>query len=297
MTGAPAPRRQLRVEHVMGTTVSIDVREPFVEPRALEAAIAWLHDVDDRFTMYRDTSEMHRLATGRLRFEDASPDVRAVVTLADDLCARTDGYFDARRHRADGLLDPSGVVKGWSVDEAVAGLRLAGARNFQVAVGGDLVVAGEPEPGRAWRIGIRHPDLPGDTAAILEVSDLAVATSALYERGGHIRDPHTGEVPAGLRSLTVVGPALTITDAFATAAFAMGEPGIAWVARQPGYGALGITRLDRVVWTSLVDSILVAPGGEPGRVPDEPPASHAPLSVAGLTGDTRTEGLPQELSR
>jgi thiamine biosynthesis lipoprotein len=149
------------------------------------------------------------------------------------------------------------VVKGWAVDEAVAMLRVAGARNAQVIAGGDLVAIGEPEPGRPWRIGVRHPDLPDDTAAILAIRDLAVATSGLYERGDHIVDPHTGVPPRGLRSLTVVGPTLAFADAYATAGFAMGEAGIAWVGREPGFGALGITDAGQVTWTDVVDRLLV----------------------------------------
>jgi FAD:protein FMN transferase len=253
------PRRQLRVEPVMGTVVTIDVRPPFVPDEALDAAAAWFHDVDRRFSPFRPDSEVSRVGTGELAFEDASPDVRAMFTLSDLLRDRTDGFFDASRHRPDGRPDPTGVVKGWAVDEAVAGLRLAGARNLQVSAGGDLMVIGEAEPGHGWRIGIRHPDLPGDTAAILEVRDRAVATSGLYERGDHIVDPHTGQVPTGLRSLTVIGPTLAFADAYATAGFAMGAPGIAWVGQEPGFGALGITDADRLVWTGLVDRLLVAP--------------------------------------
>jgi FAD:protein FMN transferase len=258
--GSPRPStgstRQVRVEPVMGTAVSIDVRPPLVPPDALEAAVAWFHDVDRRFSLYRPDSELSRLADGTLGPDDASPDVRAILSLAETLRERTDGYFDAARHREDGRLDPTGVVKGWAVDEAVAILRLAGARNLQVGAGGDLVAAGTPEPGRRWQIGIRHPDLPDRLAGVLEIADLAVATSALYERGAHIVDPHTGRVPTGLRSLTVVGPSLTMADALATAAFAMGERGIAWVARQEGFGALGITSRDQVVWTPLLDDLL-----------------------------------------
>jgi thiamine biosynthesis lipoprotein len=125
-----------------------------------------------------------------------------------------------------------------------------------VLAGGDLIAAGEPEPGRSWRIGIRHPDDPMAVAAVLRVRDLAVATSGLYERGDHIVDPHTGTVPRGLRSMTVVGPTLALADAYATAAFAMGESGLPWVARQPAFGALAITERDRVIWTPLVDTLL-----------------------------------------
>ena len=241
----------------MGTTVSIDVREPSVSEAALDEAIAWFHDVDRRFSPYRTASEVSRVGDGRLSFEDASPDVRAMFTLADQLRERTAGFFDPRAFRADRRPDPTGVVKGWAVDEAVARLRLAGADNLQLIAGGDLVATGEPEPGRPWRIGIRHPDDPAAVAAVLAVRDLAVATSGLYERGGHIVDPHTGRIPTALRSMTVVGPTLTLADAYATAAFAMGEAGIAWVAQQPGFGALAITGRDRVVWTPLVGELLL----------------------------------------
>lgn len=248
--------RQLRVEPVMGTVVTIEVHAPVVPESALDAAMTWFHDVDRRFSPYRADSEVTRVGDGRLAFEAASIDVRAMFTLADDLRGRTGGYFDPRAFRADGRRDPTGVVKGWSVDEAVTRLRLAGAVNIQVIAGGDLVAAGEPEPGRPWRIGIRHPDDATAVAAVLSVRDLAVATSGLYERGGHIVNPHTGAVPRGLRSMTVVGPTLALADAYATAAFAMGEAGIAWVAGQPGFGALAITDRDRVVWTPLVDALL-----------------------------------------
>jgi thiamine biosynthesis lipoprotein len=136
-------------------------------------------------------------------------------------------------------------------------LRLAGADSFQIVAGGDLVATGAPEPGRPWRIGIRHPQDPSAVAAVLELRDRAVATSGLYERGGHIVDPHTGSVPTALRSMTVVGPTLTLADAYATAAFAMGEAGLGWVAGLPGFGALAITARDRVIWTPLVGELLV----------------------------------------
>lgn len=277
---APAAR-QIRVEPVMGTTVSIDIRPPLIDPAAIESAVAWFHEVDRRFSMYRPDSELSRIAEGRLALDDASREVRAIAALADSLRERTNGYFDARAHRDDGRLDPTGVVKGWSVDEAVAMLRLAGARNLQVGAGGDLVAAGRPSADRAWRIGIRHPDQTDRVAAVLAVSNLAVATSAAYERGGHVRNPVTGRAATGLRSLTVVGPTLAMADAFATAAFAMGESGLAWVARQPGYGALGITTSDRIVWTPFVAPLLAPP-----RDATEAPRDSLLPPLTTLSGDS-----------
>jgi thiamine biosynthesis lipoprotein len=55
----------------------------------------------------------------------------------------------------------------------------------------------------------------------------------------------------------VVGPSLTYADAFATAAFVMGEQGLSWVAGIDGYEGLAITRDRRTVWTSGMATLLV----------------------------------------
>ncbi len=240
----------------MGTVVSIDVRQPLVTAATIDATVAWFHDVDHRFSPFKPGSEVSRIISGHLALDDASPDVRAMLTLAEEVAERSGGAFDPRGHRPDHAPDPTGVVKGWSVDEAAALLRLAGARNFQLNAGGDLLAVGEPAPGEAWRIGIRHPDHAERVAAVLRIRDLAVATSGLYERGGHIVDARTGAVPTGLRSVTVIGPTLALADAYATAAFAMGEDGLAWVDGQAGFAAIGITADDRLVWTGLADALL-----------------------------------------
>jgi thiamine biosynthesis lipoprotein len=44
-----------------------------------------------------------------------------------------------------------------------------------------------------------------------------------------VTDPHTGRAAIELASVTVVGPELTDTDAYATAALAMGAGARAWL--------------------------------------------------------------------
>ena len=58
-----------------------------------------------------------------------------------------------------------------------------------------------------------------------------------------ILDPRTGKPAAGLRSVTVVGPDLSVADAYATAALAMGERGLAWLAKRvaDGYESAAVT--------------------------------------------------------
>ena len=249
----PLVRGPHRVAPVMGTVISIDVRDAAIPESAVDAMLARLEAIEGRFSTYRPDSEISRISRGELAEADASAEVRFVLGMCDDLHRTTGGWFDARGHRADGRLDPSGLVKGWAVEEAALILEEAGARNYSCNCGGDVIARGEPEPGRPWRVGIRHPDRADAVARVLAIRDLAVATSGTYERGEHIRDPHTGEAPRGLLSVTVVGPSLTWADVYATTAFAMGGAGPAWVATHPGYGALAITADERLVWTPTVE--------------------------------------------
>lgn len=251
----------VRVERVMGTVVSIDVRDPDPADPAIaatiETAVAWLHEVDARFSTYREDSEIRRLDRGELALDDCHPDVRHVVRACEDLRRETGGAFDARGHRADGGLDPSGYVKGWAVDEAADLLVAAGARAFAINAGGDVVARGEEAPGEPWRVGIRHPADPAQVAAVLAIRDAAVATSGLYERGPHIRDPRSGATPDAYASITVVGPRLGPADAYATTAFALGAAGPAWIAGRPGFGVLAIDGAGNATWSDLLDRLMV----------------------------------------
>jgi thiamine biosynthesis lipoprotein len=243
MPSADPAARPPVVRHVMGMPVGIDVRDPDVD---VEPAFAWLQLVDATFSTYREDSEIRRLDRGELLLADCRPEVDEILTRCLELERETDGAFSVR---PQGHLDPSGLVKGWAVDGAGARLEAAGARNFCINAGGDLLARGRPAPGRRWRVGIRHPEQAGRLAAVLELEDCAVATSGAYERGAHIVDPRTGRAPEGLLSVTVAGPDLGTTDAYATAAFAMGADGPAWTATLSGFEAMCITADHRVLST------------------------------------------------
>lgn len=236
MAEAPPARPGLRrVEHVMGTAISLDLADdlPAATLHALaEETFDWLRAVDARFSTYREDSEVCRLDRGELPLAEASADLRAVLERCADLWRETDGYFDAY---ATGRLDPSGYVKGWSAQVASDRLLAAGAVNHCLNAGGDVRVRGFSASGEPWRIGVRHPWDPTATCLVVSGTDLAVATSGVYERGEHVLDPRRGAPARGLRSVTVVGPDLGVADAYATAAVAMGPAGIGWLDRLPGH--------------------------------------------------------------
>jgi thiamine biosynthesis lipoprotein len=244
----------LRLEHIMGMPIEIDVRDPDLDPAALDTAFAWLRNVDATFSTYKPDSQISRLGRGELTIAQCDPEVDEVLVRCAELHGQTRGFFSVR---AAGALDPSGFVKGWAVGKAADILEDAGAQMFSINAGGDIVLRGRPAPGERWRIGIRHPLETDELAAVLAGEDIAIATSGEYERGAHVINPHTGKPPSGLLSATIVGPDLATADAYATATFAMGADGPAWAAALTGYETLCITT-DHAVLTS--------PGLDPYRV-------------------------------
>ena len=121
----------LRVESVMGMPIRIDVRDPEVGPEAVQAAFDWLAEVDVRFSTWKPHSEISRINRGELALGDAHPDVTDVLARCLDLGELTGGYFDAWAvaHGVEGdgrdpsvflpgAVEPSGLVKGWSVERA-----------------------------------------------------------------------------------------------------------------------------------------------------------------------------------
>ena len=78
--------------------------------------------------------------------------------------------------------------------------------------------------------------------AVVDATDLAVATSGTYERGAHLWDarPRTCRAPEPVASFTVLGPDLAWADAFATAGWVMGRRGLEWVESFDGYAAMAV---------------------------------------------------------
>jgi thiamine biosynthesis lipoprotein len=240
----------LRVEHVMGMPIVVDVRDDGVDDAALDELFGWLRFVDAIFSTYRRDSEISCLNRGELELEDAHPDVHEVLERCEELGRQTQGYFDV--HAASrSEVDPSGFVKGWAVERGAAILERAGASNFAINAGGDIVVRGAALPATCWSIGIEHPKRPDAVAAVIEAIDGAVATSGAYARGEHVLDPRTRRSPRGVLSVTIVGPDLGTADAYATAAYAMDTRGPHWTARLPrGYEAMTILADETVLTTS-----------------------------------------------
>ncbi len=230
-----------RTELIMGmpVTVVIPDREQLDRERggwfptldvAAEAVFESFHAVDERFSPFKESSETSRIDRGELAPAEASDEMKEVLRLAEDTRQRTNGYFDVH---FNGRFDPSGLVKGWAIWKAAQLLDEDGFVSFCIEAGGDIEVRGANDEGRPWEVGIRSPFEPSLLIRKLHLHSCGIATSGTYIRGDHIWNPLTGAAANGAISLTVVGPNVFEADRFATAAFAMGEQGIRFLAGVP----------------------------------------------------------------
>lgn len=225
-------------ERVMGTVVSFAVM-PGEMPgrdarRAIAAACAALHAADATFSTWKPNSPISRLRHGAAVLGELPAEVAEVLELCEQVRKASGGWFDP--WAIHGGVDPSGLVKGWAVDQGLAVLRQAGVEAAMINGGGDIAVLGVPAPGQSWRIGIRHPWRADALAAIIDVT-AAIATSGSYERGTHLIDPFTGQPASRAASATVMGPSLAIADALATAVAAGGDDAFAVIAELDHYAS------------------------------------------------------------
>ena len=179
-----------RIEPVMGTVVSFDIRDDVV-PTARSTAPS---PGSTRSTSGSARSGRTARSAGWLTARWPSP-TRTRTSARSSRCAtrcarlgwgvrrsRLDGRRPIRSKRArEGLGRPAG--RGSTRHRRPARLRDQCRRRHR-----------RPrltDPGASWRVGIRHPDRPDRVAGVISISDAAVATSGDYERGEHIRDPRS----------------------------------------------------------------------------------------------------------
>lgn len=223
-------------EHVMGTVVSFTVvAGPLAEGearRGLDEACRLLHQLDATFSTWNPDSPMSRFRRGDVALAGVPADIAVVLDLCTDARELSGGWFDP--WAMPGGVDPTGMVKGWAVEQALAVLQRAGVEGALVNGGGDLASLGTRPGGAPWRVGIRHPWDPGALACVVEL-DGAMATSGSYERGPHLVDPRSGRPAVAAASATVQGPSLAMADALATALAVGGDGVLAVVGALPGY--------------------------------------------------------------
>jgi len=216
----------------MGMPITIEIVDPMAA-RIMDEVFAYFRGVDQRFSTYKPESEISAFNQGLIAPEKLSAEMQEVLTIAEQTKRETNGYFDIRR--ADGTLDPSGVVKGWAIRNAARLIEGHGVENYFVEAGGDIQSGGRPAEDQEWKFGIRNPFAESQIIKALAPRGKGIATSGTSARGQHIYNPHRMNNPIeDIVSLTVIGANVLEADRFATAAFAMGRAGIHFIEKTPG---------------------------------------------------------------
>jgi len=213
----------------MGMPITVEVVDDIAK-RDFESVFTYFTRVDKKYSTYKTTSEISKINDGLPRSE-WSQEMQLVIDLCEQTKKLTDGYFDIDHN---GKLDPSGLVKGWAINNAAKVLSDKGIKNFYIEAGGDIQVHGANADTKPWAVGIRNPFNIEEIIKVINLTDVGIATSGTYIRGQHIYNPRDNHHEANsVRSLTVIGPNIYEADRYATAAFAMGKEGIAFIESTP----------------------------------------------------------------
>ena len=235
-----------RTELIMGMPITIKTVDA-VKMTILDEIFDYFRAIDQRYSTYKSDSEISQINHGLPRAK-WSAEMQEIMRLCELTTKQTHGYFNIER--PDGQLDPSGLVKGWAIQQAADLLRSKNVDGFSIDAGGDIQVSGNGPTGPEWRIGIRNPFDRTQIVKVVGVRDQGVATSGTAIRGQHIYDPHGGSVPTEIVSLTVIGPNIYDADRFATAAFAMGQKGISFIEDLEGFEGYMIDKHGTATMTS-----------------------------------------------
>lgn len=167
-------------------------------------------------------------------------------------------------------LDLGAIAKGFATDKIVELFRSKGVKSAVISLGGNIFCIGNRTDGEPFKIGIQKPFAEyAETVAIMNVSDLSVVSSGIYQRCftdsdgkfyHHILDPKTGyPVENDLTSVTVVGPCSADCDALSTSLFLLGlDEGMKFIDSLDDYYAVFVTDNYEVIYSEgFLDAISV----------------------------------------
>jgi thiamine biosynthesis lipoprotein len=199
-----------------------------------------------RFSRYRPDSELSRIASGRLRLDESSPELIEVYAEALDWRRRTGGAFSP--NRPDGVVDLDGIVKALAIRDAGALLDASGCGAWSLVVGGDVLLS--ERPGERSAVGIVDPfDRAALACSIVPTGTRrAVATSGSAERGDHIW-LGGALAPADFVQVTVVADDIVTADVLATAIVSAGRAGLDDLCHRSPIDVFALDRAGRAVAT------------------------------------------------
>jgi len=80
----------------MGMPITVEVLDPEVTEPVDRRRVAYFNYVDEKFSTYKETSEITQLNQSVLRFTTPASDMKLVFALAEQTKQETNGYFEHR---------------------------------------------------------------------------------------------------------------------------------------------------------------------------------------------------------
>ncbi|KRQ86729.1 Thiamine biosynthesis lipoprotein ApbE precursor [Caloramator mitchellensis] len=158
------------------------------------------------------------------------------------------------------LIDLGGIAKGYAADVLAETLKENGIKSAIINLGGNVYALGKKPDGSKYKIGIQTPfKARGEILGNIEVSDMSVVTSGIYERyfedNGktyhHILNPFTGyPVDNDLLSVSIISKKSVDGDALSTTVFSLGlKDGMEFVKKLDGIEAIFVTKDKKIYMT------------------------------------------------
>src|SRR3989344_3029677 len=210
-----------RLFHTMGIAVHctfIGISDKDADIRTAEAEKIF-SSYDERFSRFKETSELHRLNTSNGIPQKVSIEMFQVIKECVMLSKETSGAFDPSVGSilasygyglpanfilpdtiptyesivfnnqdleitlAPGqVLEPASLVK--SIAISAAGQAFDGIPGFMINAGGDILTRGTFEKGLPWNIAIQDPRNPRAIVAAVSIRNAGMATSGVYQAHG-----------------------------------------------------------------------------------------------------------------
>lgn len=99
---------------IMGMPIIIEIVDTQANSKHFNKIFDYFRYIDEKYSTYKKTSEISRINNGLPRSKWSS-EMKQVLDLCQQTKEITEGYFDIEHN---GKLDPSGLVKGWAIQNA-----------------------------------------------------------------------------------------------------------------------------------------------------------------------------------
>ncbi len=239
-------------EDIMGLTIAIEILDN-CKSEDIDEALEVFHKIDKTLSPYRHSSEIYKLNAKKIKLDEVSPLTKKVLALCDQTKKETNGFFDIV---IEGHSDPSGLLVGYSIQEAVELLHKKGYKNFYISAGNDLYVSGFKN-GSKWKVELPNPSPKNLRKQGLYVTSKAVSTSGQGAKGIVVYNPLRKKIVNDVLSVTAISNSALDSDRFSTAGFAMGEKGIDFLEKKEGIEAYMVLRDGTELVTSGFNEFMV----------------------------------------